>query len=178
MFLTGKTVQFITLSFEIKTKYFTINSSFKFMESFQTWYEVAWASVLWFMIKWSLLKKRSGSAFTGSLGTCVSFKLGIKSLLFDKSTKWIWNNLFNPRPPEVFFVTRPPKGGCCNPLPGFSKRNAWYPYKKYMLPVYSMDLLYPLIPKWVPLNFIWRHYDVIKSARPCKFGCIENIHEN
>ena len=45
-----------------------------------------------------------------------------------------------------------------------------------LLPVY--DLLYPLIPKWVSVNFIWRHCDVIKSARPQKSGCIENIHEN
>ena len=37
---------------------------------------------------------------------------------------------------------------------------------------------YPLISKWVPLNFIWRHCDVIKSARPRKFGCIENIRKN
>ena len=28
-----------------------------------------------------------------------------------------------------------------------------------------MDLFYPLIPKWVPLNFIWRHCDVIQRTR-------------
>ena len=28
--------------------------------------------------------------------------------------------MFNPGPPETFSVTRSPKGGCCNHLPGFS----------------------------------------------------------
>ena len=61
---------------------------------------------------------------------------------------------FNPRPRDVFFVTHLPKeGGCCNPLPGYDIRNAWYPYICYQC--IGMDLLYPLIPKWVPLNFIW-----------------------
>ena len=33
---------------------------------------------------------------------------------------------FNPRPPDVFFITRPSEGGggCCNSLPGFSIQNA------------------------------------------------------
>ena len=65
----------------------------------------------------------------------------------------------NPRPPEVFFVTRPPKGGgALRSPPWFSIQNAWYSYICYQC--IGMDLLYPLIPKWVQLNFIWRHYDV------------------
>ena len=44
--------------------------------------------------------------------------------------------------------------------------------------MYSYGLFYPLIPNWVSLNFIWHHCDVRKSARPFKFGCIENVCEN
>ena len=68
------------------------------------------------------------------------------------------------------------EGGLLQPLPGFSIQNAWYPYIYYQC--IGMDLLYPLIPKRVPFNFIWQHCDVMKSARPQKFGCIENIREN
>ena len=77
---------------------------------------------------------------------------------------------------RYFCNTRPPKGGTplLQPLPGFSIRNAWYPYICYQ----CMELFYSLIPKWVQLNFIWRHCDVIKSARPRKFWCFENIREN
>ena len=83
----------------------------------------------------------------------------------------------NPCPLEVFFVTRPPMGGLLlQPLLGFSIRNAWYPYIYYQC--IGIDLFYPLIPKWVPLNSIWHHCDIIKSARRWKFGCIENTHEN
>ena len=85
------------------------------------------------------------------------FKLRFKLVAIN-----IFHMYVNPRPPEVFFITRPPKGGCCNPLPWFSIWNAWYPYICYQC--IGMDLLYPLIPKWVPLNVIWRHCDVIKSA--------------
>ena len=59
----------------------------------------------------------------------------------------------NPSPPEVFFVTRPLKGGLLQLLPWISIQNAWrYPYICYQC--IGMDL-YQLIPKWVPLNFIW-----------------------
>ena len=34
------------------------------------------------------------------------------------------NRIIKPRPPAVLFATRPLKGGCCNPLPGFSVWNA------------------------------------------------------
>ena len=94
--------------------------------------------------------------------------------------KFLWKLIRLPKfpvapcPPEVSFVTRPPKGGYCNPLPGFSIRNAWYPSMCYQ----CMDFLYPLMPKWVPLIFISRHCDVIKSACPRKFGYIEHIREN
>ena len=75
-----------------------------------------------------------------------------------------------------YFCKRSSEAGLLYPLPGFSIRNAWYPYICYQC--IGIDLLYPLIPKWVPLNFMWCHYDVIKSACPHKFGCMENIHEN
>ena len=70
----------------------------------------------------------------------------------------------NPHPPEVFFCNT---GGLLQPLPGFSIWNAWwYPYICYQC--IGMDLLYiSLIPKWVPLNFIWRHHDV-KVGAPSK----------
>ena len=70
---------------------------------------------------------------------------------------------------RYFCNTSSEGGGLLQPLPGLSIRNAWYPYICYQC--IGMDHLYPLIPKWVPLNFIWRHYDIIKSARPHKFGC-------
>ena len=39
--------------------------------------------------------------------------------------------LLNPRPPQAFSLTRPPKGGCCNPLTRFSILNVLYPYVCY-----------------------------------------------
>ena len=51
----------------------------------------------------------------------------------------IVEHLPSPRPPGVFFVTRPPKGGCCNPIPRFSIQNAWYPYICYQC--IGVDLL-------------------------------------
>ena len=79
----------------------------------------------------------------------------VRHLLFHFCQLWA----IKPRPPEVFFVTRPPKGGCCNPLPGFSIRNAWYPYIYYQY--IGMDLLYPFDTKMSTIELhmtsLWRH---------------------
>ena len=56
----------------------------------------------------------------------------------------------NPRPPEVFFVTRPPKvaGGLLQPPPWIFYIDTERLIPLYLLPVYySYGLLYPLIPK-------------------------------
>ena len=51
------------------------------------------------------------------------------------------SQIINPRPPEVFSVTCPPKGGLLQPPPpGFSIRNVLYPYVCYQC--IAMDLLY------------------------------------
>ena len=51
---------------------------------------------------------------------------------------------FNPRPPEPFSATRPPKGGLLQPPPWifYNKR----PIPLCLLPI-AMSLLFPLIPK-------------------------------
>ena len=43
----------------------------------------------------------------------------------------------NPHPPEVCFVTRPPKGVVATPFPGFSIRNTLYPYICYQCIVWT-----------------------------------------
>ena len=46
------------------------------------------------------------------------------------------------------------------------------PIKNLEKKALGMDLLYPLIPKWVPLNFIWHHYDVMTPSEiwmHCKY---------
>ena len=71
----------------------------------------------------------------------------IQILLSTKSDMYYCNS-FNPCPPEAFAVTPPPKGGSCNPLPGFSIFKYLYPYVCYQC--MAMGLIFPLIPKYIP----------------------------
>ena len=62
----------------------------------------------------------------------------------NKKTKKQKKNTFNPRPPEPFSVTRPPRGLVATPS-GFSMMNVPYPYVCYQC--IAMSLLFPLMPK-------------------------------
>ena len=67
----------------------------------------------------------------------------------------------NSCPPEVFYVTRPPKG-LWHPLPGFSKRNSLYPCKfLYLLPVYRyghpLSIHNKLSTIKLHMTSLWRH---------------------
>ena len=76
----------------------------------------------------------------------------------------------------LLFVTRSPKGGCCNPLPGIVCTEQLI--HLYLLPVYRYGPLLSIDTKMSTIKLQKRHCDVINSARPRKYGCIENIQEN
>ena len=97
----------------------------------------------------------NGRAYTHltSINTTIIFVVHKQSNIFPNSC--IAHDFHNymdaavsisPRPPEPFSVTRPQKGGCCNP-PGFSIINILYHYVCYHYHCIAMCLLFPLIPK-------------------------------
>ena len=83
-------------------------------------------------------------------GGKAGYILEIKNILI--IVRLVWSHkfestsYFNPRPPEPFSVTRPPKGGGVVATPsGFSIINDPYPYVCYHC--MAKSLFFPLIPK-------------------------------
>ena len=89
---------------------------------------------------------------------CVQNKVGshFNAFLLDTWSKHV--RKFNPRPPEVFFVTRPPREGLLQPPP-WILRNVWYPY--ILLPMYrygpllSIDIKMSTIE--IQMSLLWLH---------------------
>ena len=84
--------------------------------------------------------------------------------------------IFNPRLPQVFYVTHLPKGGWLPP-PLWT----WDWHAQSMSVWYHSigeDLLFPLIPKFWKSANVWRHNDVFKHGRPEKADFQGNIGQN
>ena len=75
------------------------------------------------------------------------------------------------------------QAGHCVVAQQLLQRAAWvipfyYLIPLYLLPVYRYGSLLSIDTRMSTFDLHMTSLDVIKSAHPCKFGCIKNIHEN
>ena len=111
------------------TFYFFYNITFAilfFLISYVNLILTSWALWIYLSRKYHHMSLKVNNCNTKSrVGQCKVFYLytiHVPSIdMTQRERKWLpWKlyhvNHVNPRPPELFSVTRPPKGGCCNPL--------------------------------------------------------------